>query len=248
MTFTGCIFERQWQVEDFMIKFEKQSECQRFLLRIVPKDYWWWVSGKVKSLAELEHLHAQFAEFYGCDLSPAKKSYRKLKGLANSNFIAAPLPREICEDGYIWFLIATDGKGPIREHSKLRDARKKSGRIIWDDYIMFEAPRHRLEGGGTRWSWYLLPQVQKELDYHVGQMLKTNPDSLKWFFEAQFRRPMHHGVRHYLARLIKRAYQNFVRMHPGKSWTARDPAIPLPIFSKFQSTCIDEIVSADLVK
>lgn len=213
--------------------FKSQMATQKFLLLMVAKGYHWWTSSIEKDKASLENRREKFAEFYGCDLTPAKKSYRKKKGLANSHFISVPLPNEVHEGGYMWFLIATDGIGPIRENTKLKDANTNPGRIVWGDYVMYAAPRHALEGGGVRWTWYLQPQIQKELDHYVGVLLKTSPADLKAFFEMQCRRPMHHGIRHYLTRLLRRAHHNFTKMYPGKIWTARDPELPLPIIASF---------------
>ena len=214
--------------------FKSQIDGQRFVGRMVPSGYHWWVGGVAISISELEKRHDKYREHYGCDLSPAKKSYRKKKGLANTHFIAAPLPRDVMDGGYIWFLLATDGLGPVRENSKLKDACTKPGRIIWGDYVLYDAPRHRLEGGGTRWSWYLKPTVQQELDHYIGVLLKQAPGELNGFLDAQVRRPLHHGVRHYLTRLIRRSHQNYTRMYPGKPWPARNPAIPLPILSSYK--------------
>lgn len=218
------------------MKIRSQIEAQRFLLRLVPKGYQWWISGIEKDKSSLDNRHAKYSEFYGCDLSPAKKTYRKSKGLANTHFIVSPLPNEIMEGGYIWYLIASDGLGPIRDNGKLKDARTNSGRITWNDYVMYEAPRHRLEGGGMRWSWYIKPQVQKELDHYVGVLLKQNPADLRGFFDIQCHRPMHHGIRHYLTRLIRRSHQNFTKMYPDKKWTGRDPSKPLPIMTSYKSS------------
>lgn len=217
------------------MQFNSQMEAQRFLLRMVPKGYHWWLSGIEADRTALDNRHQKYAEFYGCDLAPARKAYRKKKGLANTHFFSVALPLDQLDGGYIWFLIATDGLGPIRENSKLKDARANAGRLVWNDYVMYEAPRHRLEGGGTRWSWYIQPDVQKQLDYYVGKLLKESPDQLKGFFEMQIKRPLHHGIRHFISRLIKRAHHNFSRMYPDKKWVARDPAHPLPIITEFKA-------------
>ena len=214
---------------------KSQIEAQRFLLKLVPRGYHWWLSGVEKAQAALENRRQKYVEFYGSELSPAKKAYRKKKGLANTHFISVALPINIFEGGFIWFLICTDGAGPIRENIKLKDASTNPGRLVWGDYVMYEAPMHRLEGGGMRWSWYLTPTVQKELDHYTGVLLKKSPDDLKDFFEMQLKRPMHHGIRHFLTRLLRRAHQNFMRMYPGRTWTARDPEVPLPILSSYKS-------------
>lgn len=218
------------------MKIRSQMEAQRFLLQMVAKGFHWWVSGIEPDKEKLMKRHEKYAEHYGCDLSPAKKSYRKAQGFAKTQFIVASLPQDEFSGGYIWFLIATDGNGEIRENSKLKDARTNAGRITWNDYVMYEAPRHRLEGGGTRWSWYIKPQCQKELDHYVGVLLKQNPADLRGFFDIQCHRPMHHGIRHYLTRLIRRSHQNFTKMYPDKKWTARDPSKPLPIMSSYKSS------------
>jgi len=214
--------------------YNSQMDAQRFLLRLVPKGYFWWLSGQAISKADLEARHDKYAEHYGCDLAPSKKTYRKKSGLANTHFIAAALPPEVLDGGYIWFLIATDGKGEIRDNSKLMGCRTKIGHLLWGDYVLHEATRPGKEGGGTRWSWYLNPQVEKELDFHRGQLLKQAPEELPGFFEAQLRRPMHHGIRQQLTRFLKRTHQNFHRMYPGKPWLGRDPNLPLPIISAYK--------------
>lgn len=219
--------------------FERQSEAQRFLLRMVPKGFHFWVSGVAADRAKLDALAAKFSEHYGTDLKPHQRSWRKKKGLANAHFVAAPLPQNQLDGGYIWFLIASDGAGPIQQNSKLKDARTNPGRIVWNDYVLYESQRHRLEGGGARWSWHIKPDVQRQLDYHVGQLLKTAPNELPSFLEMQTRRPMHHGIRVYVTRLIRRAHQNWGRDHPGKEWKGPDPARPLPSFGQYKKCTED---------
>ena len=223
-----------------MNPFEKQSDAQRFLLRMVPKGFHWWVGGVAQDRAKLDSLAAKFSEHYGTDLKPHERSWRKKKGLANAHFVAAPMPINQLEGGYIWFLIATDGGGPIKENSKLKDARTNPGRIVWNDYVLYADQRHRLEGGGTKWSWHIKPEVQKQLDHHVGQLLKLAPVELPGFLAMQIKRPMHHGIRHYVTRLIRRSHQNWGRMHPGKAWRGWDPAKPLPSFGQYKKNEMEE--------
>ncbi len=218
--------------------FTRQSEAQRFLLRIVPKGFHWWVGGVVDSREKLDSLAAKFSEHYGTDLKPHQRSWRKKKGLANAHLVVAPTSKHELEGGYVWFLIASDGGGPIQENSKLKDARTNPGRVVWNDYVLYSDQRHRLEGGGTRWSWHIKPDVQRQLDHHIGQLLKTAPQELAGFLEMQTRRPMHHGIRTWLTRLIRRAHQNWSRMYPGKEWRGWDPSRPLPSFGQYKK-CIE---------
>lgn len=217
--------------------FTTQIQAQQLIARLVATGYCWWLSGIAVNKAELETRHRQYQEHYGCDLAPHAKSYRKKKGLANTQFIACPLPIEVGEGAYRWLLLATDGIGPIRENAKLKDGRVSGQRVQWgDDYVLSLGTRHHKVGGGVHWSWYLQPELQKQLDHYVGQLLDEAPGQLKAFFEGQLHRPMHHGVRNYLTRLLKRAHQNFTRKYPGRPWPARDPNLPLPIITGYKKS------------
>jgi hypothetical protein len=214
-----------------------QIAAQQYLLRMTPRGYWYWLGGICSSLDELNKRAAKYAEYYGTDLSPSKRSYRKSKGLASALMVACKLPSEVLDGGYQWFLIATDGMGEIRNNKKLKDARTNAGRIVWgEDYVLYEADRPREHGGGRHWSWFIQPAKQKELDFYVGKLLKEAPDELSAFITMQLRRPLHSGIRSYLSRLIRRANQNFTRMYPNREWKGRDPAQPLPILNSFRKS------------
>jgi len=214
-----------------------QIACQQYILRMVPRGYWWWTSGTCTTLDELKSRGEKYAEFYGTKLSPSQRAYRKSKGLAGSLLVACPLPTEVLDGGYMWFLLSTDGAGEIRNNAKLKDARDNSGRIQWgEDYVLYQANRSREHGGGSHFSWFVQPKKQKELDFYVGKLLKEAPGELPAFFAAQLHRPMHSGVRSYLSRLIRRAAQNFSRMYPDRKWTGRDPMKPLPILNSFRKS------------
>lgn len=215
--------------------FDSQKKTQQFICRMVATGYCWWLAGIAKNKTELDARHAKYVEHYGCDLSPARKHYRKKTGLGNTQFVACATPPEILDGGYYWYLLATDGDGNIRDNTKLMDARTDHGRITWgQDYVLYEGTRPRGMGGGTRWSWYLKAQRQKELESYVGDILKTSPGELRGFFESQLRRPMHHGIRTYLTRLLKHAHHKFTRMYPRQPWPGRDPDKPLPIIAGYQ--------------
>ena len=214
-----------------------QIAAQQYLLRMIPRGYWYWLSGTCSTLDELKMRAEKYAEFYGTNLSPSKRAYQKSKGLASALMVACPLPTEVMEDGYQWFLIATDGDGAIRDNKKMKDARVNAGRITWgEDYVLYQANRSREHGGGEHWSWFVQPQKQKELDFYLGKLLKEAPHELPAFFTMQLRRPMHSGIRSFLSRLHRRTHHNFTRMYPGKQWTGRDPLKPLPILNSYRKS------------
>lgn len=223
-----------------MPDYSTQIRCQSAIQRFVAKGYRYYLMGKLTSKAELDALHDKYKEHFGTDLSPSKKHYKKKCGLPTAVWVSAPLPTGELEGGYIWFLLLTglnwikDGEcySPARV---AKDAWDNNQRLVYGDYVLHLAPRHRLQGGGLRWSWYIIPKVQKELEHYISYCLKQAPNELGPFFEMQLRRTLHHGVRHYLSRLLRRAYQSFSKMHPGKKWPARDPNLPLPFINGFKS-------------
>ena len=76
---------------------KSQIEAQRFLLKLVPRGYHWWLSGVEKDKAALENRRLKYVEFYGSELSPAKKAYRKKKGLANTHLaVSSPKCKKCC--------------------------------------------------------------------------------------------------------------------------------------------------------
>jgi hypothetical protein len=222
-----------------MPNFSSQIRAQSFIQRMVAKgEYQYWMSGIVNSKAELDAKHKIFAEAFGTDLSPSAKLYRrKKKGLANTTWVSAPLPVFENEGGYIYFLLATDGIGEIRKNSKLQDAWSQSQRLTWGDYVLFPAARHRLQGGGVRWSWYIKKEKQRVLEFYCHRcVLDKNSFELRSFFEDDLlRRPLHHGVRDFVKRLLKHSHHDWMKLWPGFKWPARDPNLPLPFINGFKS-------------
>jgi hypothetical protein len=217
---------------DFSTQIRAQSAIQRF----VAKGHRFYLSGKVISKSELDALHGKYKELFGTDLSPSKKHYRKKCGLPTASWVSAPLSKGEIDGGYIWFLLMTginwEGHSPARV---VKDAWNPQQRLVFGDYVLHLASRHRLQGGGLRWSWYIVPKVQKELEHYISYCLKQASGELGPFFDMQIKRPLHHGVRHYISRLLRRAHQSFCKIHPGKKWPARDPGLPLPFISGFKA-------------
>ena len=209
-----------------------QIAAQQYLLRLVPRGYHWWTSG-VCSRADLDSRSLKYDEHYGTSLNRSQCSYRKSKGLANAKLVAV----ELVSGEYLWFLLATDGLGPIRDNKKLLDARTNDGRIKWgNDYVLYEADRPKEHGGGKHWSWFFQPQTQKEIDHYIGVLIKKEPENMAFFIEQLCRRPMHSGIRSFVGRTIRRATKNWAAVHPARPWPGRDPLKPLPILNAFRSS------------
>lgn len=209
-----------------------QIACQQYISRLVPRGYHWWTSG-ICSRADLESRSEKYDEHYGTSLNQAKCHYRKSKGLANAKLVAI----ELVSGEFLWFLLATDGLGPIRDNTKLLDARENSGRIKWgDDYVFFEAIRPKIHGGGKHWSWFFQPQKQKEIEHYIDVLVKQEPENMKFFIDQLCNRPMHSGVRSFCAKAIRRAAKTWANVHPKRPWPGRDPLKSLPILNSFRSS------------
>lgn len=209
-----------------------QIAAQQYLLRLVPRGYHWWTSG-VCSRADLELRSKKYDEHYGTSLNRAQCSYRKLKGLANAKLVAV----ELVSGEFLWFLLATDGLGPIRDNKKLLDARTNNGRIKWgNDYVLYEARRPKIHGGGTHWSWFFQPVTQKEIEHYMGVLIKEEPENMAFYIEQLCRRPMHSGVRSFVGRVIRQNAKHWAAAHPSRPWPARDPMKSLPILNAFRAS------------
>ncbi len=203
--------------------FDSQLQFQQDMLRMVPRGYFFHTSGVSKSRDKLMTLAGKFEENYGTALDRSERQYRRKKELANTLFSAIKMP-----DGtYIWYLLATDGLGPIR-NEPLKDARSTTGtdRIMWgDSYMMAVATKPRDAGGGTYWSWWLQPRKLGILEQHSIYLIKEDPAEIPSFWTSQKRRPMHAGIRSQLTRLLKSNIKLWSACHPGREWPGPKPPL-----------------------
>jgi hypothetical protein len=214
-----------------MLIFDTQIAAQQHLLRQVVRGYRFWTSGVAKTPEKLSALSEKFAEGYGTRMGKDRRHYRRKKGLVNAQAMAATLPN----GQYLWFLVATDGVGPVRDQEKLLDAWTNSGRITWNgDYLLYEAKRPREHGGGTHWSWFLLPQRESEIANYMTHLVKTAPHDLNYYIQMQMHRPMHSGVRSQLTRILKSTKKLLERTQPDRKWPSVYPDKPLPILDGFR--------------
>ena len=208
-----------------------QTEAQRLLAKHVSA-YPLWTSGEVAA-AKWPVLVQKFNALYETDISPAARQWRKKRGQCCCHVIGAPLPDQRIR----WVLIVTEGGGgSVKDREKLRDAR--GDRLVWGDYVLVHATRPREAGGGRRWTWFLLPKIEKqEADYVTGLAQSAGrerrPDPLTTYLEQSLlRRPMHSGVRQQVAKMLRRAQKVWSKHSGGMPWPGPDPA-NLPAFGKY---------------
>jgi len=224
-----------------MIVFDTQVAAQQYLLREIPRGYWFWTSGIASNTEKLNQLSDKFKELYGTTLPKDKRYFRKRKGLANAKAIAVQMP----DGDFLWVLLVTEGKGVVMDHEKntLQDARTSAGRVVWwGDYVLNQVRRPKEHGGGLHWTWFLTPTKESEISRYMTALVKNAPKApheLRHYVDLQLRRPMHSGIRSQLTRILKSAHKLFVRCYHDMAWPSEYPTVPLPILAGFRKATKD---------
>lgn len=218
--------------------YSSQAAAQRAILRSVGKGYPLWTAGTVRA-EKWQKLIAKFEDAYEIDLSPAARQQRKRRGMCSARLIAAELPASDRGEWIRWVLLVTDhGAGIAKERERLNDARDGSSRLVWGDYVCMHLTRPRVHGGGSRWTWCLAPQVERQEGNYltaVAQAAAKQRDAKRLIsaMEPLSRRPMHSGVRTQVAKMIRRSQKVWRKHSNGAPWPALDPA-DLPAFGAFR--------------
>lgn len=108
-----------------------KTQTLKKLLFFVSHGYWWWAAGTVH-VTKILKLVEKFDKRYGLNLNANQRDYRKSKGLANAQLLVYPINGT---DKFMWWLLATDGDGPVKELEALKDTRKKNERLHWLDEL-----------------------------------------------------------------------------------------------------------------
>lgn len=209
-----------------------QFECQQYLLKTVPRGYFFWTTG-VTTREKLDQLAERFAEEYGTRLGAPKRYWRKQNGLANALAVAAPLE----DEKWRFYLIANEGIGPIWEKEKktLKDAR--SVPVMWgEDYMMRQTRKPREHGGGVHWSWWLTPQVKNQIEKYLVSLAKEGSTQIATQILLQHRRPMHSGIRSQVTEMQRCGHRVWTKCWPNRPWPGPDTDRPLPIVAGYKPT------------
>lgn len=212
--------------------YDTQIACQQYLLKVVPRGYFFWTTGVVATREKLDRLAVRFSENYGTRLSAAERFWRKGKGLANALVVAAPLEGE----NWRFYLVATEGNGVVwtDEGERLKNARVTTTPVIWGkDYYMHQARRVREHGGGLHWSWWIQPELNNKLEKYLLHLAKEgNAGELETQHRLLRRRPLHSGIRSQVSNIERRSRRVWEKCWPGRPWPGSDE--PLPIVAGFK--------------
>lgn len=204
-----------------------QLDAQRTISRLI-NAYPLWTSGEI--LAEKWPLFVEkMAAHYEVDLSPAARAARKRKGICSAHLIGAELPAGEQRPKIRWVLLITEsGDGAVKQAENLRDARRE--RLVWGDYVLMYLTRPRIHGGGSRWTWCLLPQIERQEANYLHALAMADgrsgdgPRLDAYVRQSLLRRPLHSGVRTQIAKMLRRAQKIWYKHSSGRPWPSQDPS------------------------
>lgn len=209
-----------------------QTEAQRAIAKHI-NAYPLWTVGMVSD-TRWGDLVTKFSALYGTDLSPSARQWRKHRHECCAHLIGAPLP-----DGKIrWvLLVTTSGDGEVKHREQLHDAH--SERLVWGDYVLVRSTRASALGGGTRWTWFLAPPVERREANYLTKLTQAAaaaqaPLRLTAFTNTLLQRPMHSGVRAQIAKMLRRAQKVWAKHSSDRPWPGPDPS-ELPHVGRYRS-------------
>jgi len=211
--------------------YESQADAQRAISRTISA-YPLHTSGVV-SAHKFPALVKKFCEEYEVDISPAARQHRKRTKRCSTRLIAAEIPGEKIR---FVLLVTEHGSGTVKEKEMLVSARKK--RLRWGDYVLMYKTRTRRHGGGSRWTWCMTKEVERDNANYLHALAqsaakKNDVARLRSFVDTLTRRPMHSGVRIQTQKMMRRAMSVW-RKHSDKPWPSIRPD-DLPFFSSYKS-------------
>lgn len=209
-----------------------QTEAQRAIAKHI-NAYPLWTGGEVRE-DRWDALVAKFSSRYETDISPAARQWRKKRHQCCTHLVGAALP-----DGAIrWVLLVTaSGTGAIKDHEHLRDAH--TDRLAWGDYLLVRTTRASMFGGGTHWTWYMTPQLERSEANQLTKVAQTaaalrQPYRLTAFIDTLLQRPLHAGVRQQVGKMLRRAQKVWGKHANGAAWPGPD-ANGLPHIGRYRA-------------
>lgn len=109
-----------------------------------------WTGGVVR-YDRAEKLAAKFIDLYGVNPDRAHDMRLRRAGSARARLVFLPDPAQL---SFAWWLLASEGAGPVVEREQLRDATDRRNRIMLRDWELLRSPkRHSHES--VAWTWRL---------------------------------------------------------------------------------------------
>ena len=161
------------------------------------------VDGAVR-IDRAERFAEKITTLYHANGSRPEQLAQRRRGEARSRLFMLPSPRE---PGVLdWWLVASDGSGPIAKHERLVDARDKGTRIHLQQ---FELVRMSRAGDGVAWTWRVRPDELAAIsEWAVAVARSFEAEQVLGVLESW---PGFHGIRAQRALI----YQDMQRHNPS---------------------------------
>ncbi len=182
------------------------------LLTVTAKGYIFHTAGQVPA-AKAEGLIEKFRQHYAINPDRVEAQRRKRKGQANARLFLYPAregPR------YDFWLLVTEGEHPAFAAERLKDARLKRGRLLFQD--QYEAIRLPAQGSVARWTWRLTQKSYADHAQWLRESIRQGGDdsALKVAIRSVHKMPGFRGVRSQVGGLRKVAAGEWRRVKDVK--------------------------------
>ncbi|OIQ94811.1 hypothetical protein GALL_231660 [mine drainage metagenome] len=109
-----------------------------------------WTGGVVR-YDRAEKLAEKFTDIYGVNPDRAHDMRLRRAGAARSRLVFLPDSALL---SFVWWLLVSEGAGPVVEGEQLRDATDRRNRIMLRDWELLRAPRRQTHEA-VAWTWRL---------------------------------------------------------------------------------------------
>ena len=109
-----------------------------------------WTGGVVR-YDRAERLAAKFIDLYGINPDRAHDMRLRRAGSARARLVFLPDPAQL---SFAWWLLVSEGAGPVVVREQLRDATDRRNRIMLRDWELLRAPKRQTREA-VAWTWRL---------------------------------------------------------------------------------------------
>ena len=210
-----------------------------------------WLSGTIKP-ERLQKLVEKFDTWYGVTQRPDQRRARKKKGIANAWMICWPVT--ISEVHF--YLLRSAGTFPLVPGDQFMDGQIDGQRIQFgEEYYLRPANVLNTEDEEMvkRITWFLKEERRKSIDdYACGLAQHGTRQAIYLHWDLMQRRPMFHGIRQQLNKILRRSIAVWARHHPNQTWPAMlklPPMVGRPLYySDVDSKVLPAFIQAKLVE
>lgn len=190
--------------------FTHKTDLMRALQIAVSRSgYTRYTRGKIKP-KKAKILIYKFEDRYGISLTKQQRWYRKKKGEAQACLY---LLQEKNDTDIQFFLLVSDGDGPVVDLETLYDFTSKEHRLVLDGFEFLRVAKK----GGQRWTWRMTSDrymnLRKKVEKYVKQ--KREKDIEQCVFELRVTPPFPECNRQ-VREILKRINALYLRVHKEK--------------------------------